>query len=73
MQYGEIAVNMVLFYFGERDIQFSRLIFEINLFLSFEVVFQSQTLRMSSFKNIRFYICQYAAVYDRQHAFTELF
>ena len=33
MQFGEVPTNMVLFRIGERNIQFSRVIFEINSFV----------------------------------------
>ena len=47
MQLGEVAADMVFFRFGERKIQFARVIYEINTILKFEVTFQPQILRIS--------------------------
>ena len=73
MQFGEVAADMVLFRFGEKNIQISPVIFQDGSTLKFEVTFQSQILRISIFKNINFIFVRMQQLMTNNIQFTDLF
>ena len=73
MQFGGVAAVWYSFDFGERNTQFSRVIFEINPLFTFEVTFQSQISSISVLKILDFRCVKMQQLMTDNMQFTELF